>query len=100
MGLTEQQFWNATPRELAAFYRVLAIKEGRWRFYLATSMGAKHRSGRDLTVSDFMPTDPAKPNTNWQDQLAVAKDWFHKSQRLRAMAGKVVGEHELKGLVN
>jgi hypothetical protein len=48
LGLTERQFWNSTPREISAFYRILAHKEGRWRFYMATAMGAKHRSGRQL----------------------------------------------------
>jgi len=100
LGLTERQFWNSTPRELHAFYRAQAIKEGRWRFYMATSMGAKHKSGRALTVDDFMPPDPRSAKTEWQDQLRQLREFVRKGDQLRSMAGKVVGEHELNGLIN
>jgi hypothetical protein len=103
LGLTERQFWNSTPREISAFYRILAHKEGRWRFYMATAMGAKHKSGRQLVLADFLPQDPKparKPAQNWEDQLAMAKAFVMKSKQLRAMAGKVVSESDLKGLIN
>jgi hypothetical protein len=102
LGLTERQFWNSTPREISAFYRILAHKEGRWRFYMATAMGAKHRSGRQLVLADFLPTDPTpvKKTATWEDQLAMTKAFVAKSKQLRAMAGKVVSEGDLKGLIN
>ncbi len=103
MGLTERQFWNSTPRELSAFYRILAHKEGRWRFFMTTAMGAKHSSGRQLRLQDFLPTDPTpvhKPAMGWEEQLAMTKAFVQKSKQLRAMAGKVVSESDLKGLIN
>ncbi len=101
LGLTERQFWNCTLRELAAFYRAQATKEARWRFYMATSMGAKHTSGRPLKLDDFLPekqlfSGPA----DWKDLLGRARGYVDKSNRLRSMAGKVVSEQELAGLIN
>ncbi len=70
---------------------------------MTTAMGAKHSSGRQLRLQDFLPTDPTpvnKPVQTWEDQLAMTKAFVAKSKQLRAMAGKVVSESDLKGLIN
>ncbi len=70
---------------------------------MATAMGAKHTSGRQLMLKDFVPSDPTpvnKPAMGWQEQLALTKAFVAKSKQLRAMSGKVVSEHDLKGLIN
>ncbi len=70
---------------------------------MTTAMGAKHSSGRQLRLQDFLPTDPTpvhKPAMGWEEQLAMTKAFVAKSKQLRAMAGKVVSESDLKGLIN
>jgi len=78
LGLSEERFWSITPRELTALFHALATKEGRWRFFIATSMGAKHKSGRALTLADFVPEQHSTPTQSnrmsWQQQLAMLKD--------------------------
>lgn len=76
LGLSEERFWSLTPRELTALFHALATKEARWRFFMAASMGAKHKSGRDLKLSDFLPEKTGAVHTQkpWQSQLAMLKD--------------------------
>lgn len=100
LGLTERRFWSLTPRELTGLFRALALREGRWRFYIATSMGAKHTSRRALTLEDFLPPKQRRSSGNWQDMLASVRAYVDKSNRLISMAGKVVTEADLKDLIN
>ncbi len=101
LGITPKRFWSLTPRELVALYRALAVKEARQRYYHATAIGNKHRSGRALEMSDFLPPEPKTEPTpmDWRAMRDAAREHVWKSQQLHALAGKVVSEDQLKGLI-
>jgi hypothetical protein len=91
LGLSRKRFWRSTPREISALYYALAVKEGRWRFFIATSMGSKHKSGRPLELKDFLPPDPVRPISSWQEQIDATRVYMAE---LSKMQGQVTSSSE------
>ncbi len=68
---------------------------------MATSMGAKHTSGRSHKLDDFLPQKQlASGPMDWKDLLSRTRAYMDKANRLRSMVGKVVNEKDLAGLIN
>ena len=80
LGLSEEEFWHLTPRELMALQERHEEAQ-EWQDYRAGVVAAaivnmlKTKGGKTYKPQDFMPTRKQKKQT-WQEQLAVVETYM------------------------